>query len=607
MEPQGTPPSIGGPSSPDQQLTPASKKRNYEGHIINNSNSFTPPTDQQSCQLTATRSHTESPTINRARTPLNDLGPPPVLSPSQHPIAPDSKKRKLTFAEREVERAVKRREKEEKEKQKAEAKVKKEEEKKRKDEEKDAARKAREALKEERQRQKDVERQEKEAERERKAAEARKKERSQMRIGAFFGRPAPASTPPTTPDDVLVEISSRRPSIASVDMEPPVIETVSCEPANPEYNKWILPFFVSGNMELAPFNRFRSNTSLVNDDHISLNQHITPEKISARFRRRRQARPVKPVKEILELSNGSADAPIELGQTTDPLVGVPYKYLFFHQDVRPAYQGTYTRPVSPRTARKIAITPSYRGLPGTDYDYDSEAEWQEPEEGDDDLMDEDEKSEDEDVGEEMDDFLDDEGQVVKRQHLVSDMEPKSSGLCWEGEDTLPENGFDLAGYRMDVLHDATKFPIDPYSTSHWCDIAKTSPDKTEKKQPSPLASMSAPRLPLMAVDGNSGNLVPRHMTTSTTNHNRSENQSLVSTVKANGSAGTGKPVKTIPSDILPAFKVAVSGSTLTKTGLIEVLKNQFPKCSKDAIKYTLPTIAERRGAKEGEKKWVLIN
>ncbi|KAL2424203.1 hypothetical protein ABEF95_004555 [Exophiala dermatitidis] len=595
------------PSFSADQLSPTSKKRNYNGEIVNHTSIDATATKEQRSSPSPGHSRSGSPACSRASTPLTEIGSTPAHSPSAAmDMASESKKRKLTFSEREAAKRVKQQEKEdkerlkaEKEKLKAEAKAKKDQEKKRKDEEKEASRKAR----EEKQKQKDALKQEKEAEKERKMKESLKKEKAQLRIGAFFGRPAAASTPPASSDDVSV--TSRRSSVASIDMPPSAVETKSSKPANLDFSNWILPFFVNEHMELAPFNRFRSHTNPSTDEQFELNQPIIPEKISSRFRRRRRARRVKPVKQILEEMNTAEDSVIDLTRSIDALASVPYKYFFFQEDVRPPYQGTYTKVVSPRSARKIAVNPSYRGLPNTDYDYDSEAEWQEPEEGDDDLMDEDEKSEDEEGEEEMDDFLDDEGEVVKRQVIVGDMEPKSSGLCWEGEDHQPENGFDLTLYRMDVLHDATTFPIDPYSTTHWSDIGKTSPKKREDKpQSSNLKSvMQPPRSPLVAVDGNSGGSTTLLGFVSV--QGQTEPKSSAIKVGASNTAGSGKPLRMIAEDLLPAFRDAVSGSTLTKTGLIEVLKKQFPKCSKDAIKNTLETIAERQGLKEVDKKWVL--
>lgn len=61
----------------------------------------------------------------------------------------------------------------------------------------------------------------------------------------------------------------------------------------------------------------------------------------------------------------------------------------------------------------------------------------------------------------------------------------------------------------------------------------------------------------------------------------------------------------IPAEDLEAFKKAVDGSDMTKAGLVELLKKQFPKASKDAIRETLGKVAVRIGGKEADKRWVL--
>jgi chromatin assembly factor 1 subunit A len=66
------------------------------------------------------------------------------------------------------------------------------------------------------------------------------------------------------------------------------------------------------------------------------------------------------------------------------------------------------------------------------------------------------------------------------------------------------------------------------------------------------------------------------------------------------------PKRQIPPEHLPAFKAEVEGSDLTKIALIESLKKKFPKLPKDAISNTLSVVAARLGAKEVEKRWVLI-
>ncbi|KAJ9617105.1 hypothetical protein H2200_000826 [Cladophialophora chaetospira] len=592
---------LAAPALSTTHLTP-SRKRNHEGEVVN----YTSPNfsnQLQSSPHTANQSPFASQGHSDHSTPLTDLGATPSVSPDKETdMAP---KPKLTFAEKQIQLAIKQSEREEKERLKAEAKAKKEEEKakkdeekKRKEEEREAARKA----KDDKKREKDAEKQAREAEKERKEAEALKRERAQMRIGNFFGKPAVSSTPPAVSDcgDVSRGTTpSRRSSITSIDMEPPVVDIKpSPMKLKPDEKPFIMPFFRKEFMELAPTNRFLSNRVFEADD-LLLNQNGTPEKINVRFRRRRRFCHIKPVKKILSEMNGSESAPIDLTNPAGPLDNIPYKYLFYREDVRPAYQGTYTRAVSPRKVRKLAIKPTYRGLPDTDYDYDSEAEWAEPEEGDEEILDDDEKSEEGDGDEEMEDFLDDEGDMVKRQLVVGDMEPKCSGLCWENGDP-PQNGFDMSLYRMDVLHDSTTFPINPFLTNHWSDLGKKSPAKREEK--SQQVAMQPPRLPLMAVDPNGSSLTPLW---TSQNHvpNQPENNNPTSKPKGNASK---KPVQLVSTDVLPAFRAAVSGSRLTKVGLREVLKTQFPACTREAIKQTLDIIAERRGPKESAI-WVLLD
>jgi chromatin assembly factor 1 subunit A len=368
------------------------------------------------------------------------------------------------------------------------------------------------------------------------------------------------------------------------------------KPVNHDYRRFILPFFVGDNTEVAPTNRFHQNRAFY-DKRLSLNGDIRPEKLDKRFHRHRRARPLKSVRQIMSDMGTSVETIIDLTDSTIPLAGIPYKYLFYKEDVRPAYQGTYSRPVSPHKARKLALDPTYHGLPATDYDYDSEAEWQEPEEGDEEVLDDDEKSEDEAGDEEMDDFLDDENDLLKRQQLDEKMQPVSSGICWEG--TEPQNGWNFDVLRMQPMHDSVTFPIDPLSTAHWADVKKF----VKEKSPQPV-TMQPPRLPLMIVDPNTGSLTLPRLLDVPVASTKSEN-AVPAKTKAKTSTST-KTVKFVPPDVLPSFKAAIQGSALTKLGLIEVLKTQFSTCSKDMIKHTLEAIAKREGAKRGEEKWVLL-
>lgn len=174
--------------------------------------------------------------------------------------------------------------------------------------------------------------------------------------------------------------------------------------------------------------------------------------------RRRRGRNVIPVKEILlKLQNSYSTIDLttdgktkkEESNPLEMLKKIPMKTLKFGEDVRPPYQGTFTRRLPESSAIKLARNPFHRALPDTNYDYDSEAEWEEPEEGEDlDSEGEEEISEDDD--EDMEGFLDDDEDNHadgKRRLIVGDLEPVCSGIRWQ------ENGVDpeFNSYRIEVI------------------------------------------------------------------------------------------------------------------------------------------------------------
>jgi chromatin assembly factor 1 subunit A len=107
------------------------------------------------------------------------------------------------------------------------------------------------------------------------------------------------------------------------------------------------------------------------------------------------------------------------------------KYIHFGEDVRPPYYGTYTKSYTDKEAARLARNPASRLRQDTNYDYDSEAEWDEPEEGED-LDSEGDDDADEEAEDDMDGFLDDEEDPQLKRRLISgDLEPISTGLCWQ--------------------------------------------------------------------------------------------------------------------------------------------------------------------------------
>lgn len=399
---------------------------------------------------------------------------------------PPKKRVKLSFAEQEQRRILK----EIRDRQKADERAKrevdkkeKEQDKARKDAEREAERKKREAEREEKRVIKEAEKAEKEKERKAKEDEKRKKEeekqkieeekkkkeRGQKKLNAFF-----ISQPAKKSEDVSPEPKASPAKLSDI-KSPNKHSEVSA------YDKTFPPFFVQSNVTVAPITRFARDGYATQRLEADIDAHLTGTRTldgaknvdvakafnipDACFRRR--GKRCMPVKQIMTQILGGVSRPIDL--TTDSqnmqikntralLKDVPYKILKFAEDVRPPYTGTYTKePVS--GAAKLARNPIKRDLPGVDYDYDSEAEWEEPGEDEEDLASEGEDEEDADGEEDLDGFLDDaDDEIAKARKLVmhGDLEPKSTGLCWEDECGRYPNA-EMHGFAMEIIHG--KLPI----------------------------------------------------------------------------------------------------------------------------------------------------
>lgn len=387
---------------------------------------------------------------------------------------PPAKRRKLTQAEKEREKA----EKEAKAKEKAEQKARKEEEKRAQDE-----------IKRQKAEEKEAKKREKELEEQRKADAKLKKERSQMRLGVFFG--AKSATPGKSPAPTGLENggSARRKSLslepyeAVADQLPtPVRRSASptkgappqpgeeqqpsapptiTKPKIPDYHRYFLPFELPSHSTLAPtysipnpddqaywqgeFEREVRDPSIQEMMDLGLVEEaaVTDHKFSTENTARGIRLPN--VRALVDQIQGTSQQPIDLtvdnpvpSQQVQPLgtlQDVPRRYLHFEEDVRPAYFGTYTKIRSPRSTRRLMLNPFSRTRRDTDYDYDSEAEWEEPEEGDEDLADDEDEAESTGEPDEMDGFLDDEEDALKskRKMITGDLQPSCTGLCWEND------------------------------------------------------------------------------------------------------------------------------------------------------------------------------
>ncbi|RAL62832.1 hypothetical protein DID88_004674 [Monilinia fructigena] len=268
------------------------------------------------------------------------------------------------------------------------------EERRRKEVEKEVERRRKEeekAVKEEKKRLKDEEKRKKDEEKQRIEDEKKKKAASQKTLSSFFGTPASAKA---SKDDV-----STSPASAGLAMPAPSTTSANltlCKKEVSPYEKMFPAFFVQ--------NGVRS----------------------------------------------------QIKRTRAQLKDIPMKYLKFQEDVRPPYQGTYTH-TPMHGISKLARNPMRRDLPNTNYDYDSEAEWIEDEDAEDLNSEGEEDEEGLDDVEDMDGFLDDENDDLLNSRramggIQGDLEPVSTGLCWE--DTKKRNrNVTMMPYRMEFIID----------------------------------------------------------------------------------------------------------------------------------------------------------
>ncbi|CAG8411644.1 unnamed protein product [Penicillium salamii] len=536
-----------------------------------------------------------------------ELTSPSNKASNPEPDTPASKKRKVASASKDA----KQQEKEAKERQRAEEKIKKEEEKAKREEEKlkreeekakreeekrlkaeekaeekrkreterEEEKRKREAQRDEKKKAKEDEKAAKDEEKRKKDEEKEKKIRSQPKLNSFFVKP---SLPSASAAQATHVPSSPRKSSTAEDPK------TSPRGLKSDYEREFPPFFLKSHTIVAPPHRFERDAQALRhvrqtvDSSMSKDpaDEVLPFRPSELFQfipfHRSQGDSTHAVKDLVAQLQKSADSvqPDEHPRTNpssrpqELLRKVKMKSLKFGEDIRPSYQGTFTRPVSASSARKLSRNPYHRGLPETNYDYDSEAEWEEPEEGEE--LDSEEEDEASDDGEDdLEGFLDDEDDALaggKRRPIVGDLEPVTTGIQWAADGVTPETKI----YQIQTISDAVQFPIDPFSTAYW-DKPKPVDQSAKARGVSGLA-FATPALPGMTVTA--GLLPP------------------------------SKAKRPFPPDQLSEFKEAVEGSDLSKIGLVEILKKRFPKVSKDTLKATLDQVAIRAGQKEVDKKWV---
>lgn len=125
-------------------------------------------------------------------------------------------------------------------------------------------------------------------------------------------------------------------------------------------------------------------------------------------------------------------------------------------------------------------------------------------------------------------------------------------------------------------------PIDPFSDSYWPSKAKVDDED---------------------VDGNAENnrvpLQPRP--------NIAINSVLLPNNETNKISKSKKQLRLLAGQELVDFKQIVDGSDLTKQGLLAIAKKKLPKIPNAILSDTLGTVAVRIGAKEADKRWVILD
>ncbi|TDL27563.1 hypothetical protein BD410DRAFT_740732 [Rickenella mellea] len=357
------------------------------------------------------------------------------------------------------------------------------------------------------------------AERERKEAEAKKK--SSMIMSAFFAKPKAAGH------------ASRTPSISG-SIPAPVASS-----SQTDFERTFKEFVVKKDSSIAPINWFADQKKakevivLDRDENTMVESHdaekavrlsdISTEALlksamarttpSTRRLRAWRREPPKSEYCVRTLMAELSEAEV-VGDTTavrhyldllQSRAAVPVKVFIFHDDTRPGYFGTFTKKSTSVKSRK----PLARDPVALDYSYDSGAEWEEEEEGGDDLMSLDGSADEEDGSEsELDDWLVDDAAVedpgtplseragspdfpplpapkrklpsgeckdTKKRKVVVPLVPFTKGPCWEV--ALGKPAYDpFKPYCIRLFND-TPSPIDPFtfvSTSAEERVASTS-------------------------------------------------------------------------------------------------------------------------------------
>ncbi|KAK7963658.1 hypothetical protein PG988_010632 [Apiospora saccharicola] len=474
-------------------------------------------------------------------------------------------KKKRTPAEIQAEQAEKQAIKAREEQERAAKRQKKEEEKAEKEAEKEKARLAREAARKEKEAEKEALRKKKQEEEDKKKAEEEKKRRQQPTLSMMFAKKPKADAPSTPVKQSTIAKPAADPSPAAALSSP----SMSSEAVT--LKSKILDEYIYGQRGVENVKPFDPVLTFSLSGLLSSRGIIHPsvKKIMAEL-----------LGDPIESADRTESQQARFSDVQKQLSKVPVKMVSFYEDVRPAYVGTVTS-FNPEELHKLARRPTRRVLTKLNYEYDSEAEWEE-EEGED-LDDADDDEEGDDGDDEMADFLDDaEDAVAVRTAHLPEEEPKSTGICFENRQRAGPCPT-VYKYRMEFLLDSLPHhhSIDPFATDYW---EQPKPVKTEATATS-VAVRSSP------FDKSAAGGMPP---------------------PPNPAAVAVDPKDMVPASEMANFKRAIVSddiSMLTKVSMIDMLSKRFKSCTKAQVRTTLEIVAHRvpkPGGKKSERYWSLL-
>ncbi|KAK9388811.1 chromatin assembly factor 1 subunit A-domain-containing protein [Lipomyces mesembrius] len=439
---------------------------------------------------------------------------------------------------------------------------------------------AKETEREEKKRAKEEEKRAKEEEKRKKEEILKQKDRQQLRLGNFFNKKPTAAAR----------------SLGASEMK-------ESDVAKKSDYEGFLPFHVRANTTLYPANSFtRDGPALdaarrnvdrliaqLKSPQTAVDSIVIPEPACSpqnfaeimglrpsklRKRGRAIAQTAKDVITLFnnahsEIPTGNSSREYDTSEThlRAALQSLPRKFLRFCENLRPPYNGTFTK-----TRRIQRNNPFFRDV-RINYDYDSEAEWVEEdgeigedlEEISNDSEDDGESAPGDFIDDEMKDFLVAEEEDKPRRRILAPLLPVAKGICWTDLNTGINAEFDGTGLQIATIQPTITLPIDPFKDYYQNTKASISDSRN--------ATSKTPFQP------------------SNTN-NVASTSSLPLTMR-------------ISENDLKEILLKIQGSDMTQLMLIETLKKEFKTISKENIRLTVKEVAKRVGDREADKRWII--